>query len=72
MATASTPPWAPTIDRLNSAVERLMAAAHPTQIILFGSHARGNADDHSDGDLIVVEATASDRYEEMVRLNRAD
>ena len=64
-------PWAPTADRLNTALKRLVAAAQPSRIILFGSHARGDADDHSDVDLLVVEPAVSDRYEEMVRLNRA-
>jgi predicted nucleotidyltransferase len=70
MTSASIPPWAPTTDRLNAAVERLVAAAHPKQIILFGSHARGDADDHSDVDLLIVETTVSDRYEELIRLTR--
>ena len=70
MSTGSVPPWAPTTDRLRSAVNRLVAAAHPKQIILFGSHARGDADDHSDVDLLIVEAIVPDRYEEMIRLNR--
>jgi len=47
-----------------------VAAAHPKQIILFGSHARGDADDHSDIDLLIVEAIVPNRYEEMIRLNR--
>ncbi len=71
MAISVTPPWAPTADRLRDAVERLVAAARPKQIILFGSHARGDADDHSDVDLLVVEPAVADRYEEMIRLNRA-
>jgi uncharacterized protein len=64
------PAWAPTAERLNEAVNRLVAAAQPLKVILFGSHARGDADDHSDVDLLVIEVTVSDRYEEMVRLNR--
>ena len=64
-------PWAPTADRLSAAVKRLVAAAQPSRIILFGSHARGDADDHSDVDLLVVQPAVNDRYEEMVRLNRA-
>ena len=47
------PAWAPTAERLNDAVNRLVAAAHPLKVILFGSHARGEADDHSDVDLPV-------------------
>lgn len=65
------PSWAPTSDRLRMAVERLVAAARPKQIILFGSHARGDADDHSDIDLLVVQPVVEDRFEEMIRLNRA-
>jgi len=65
------PAWALTAERLNDAVNRLVAAAQPLKVILFGSHARGEADDHSDVDLLVIEVTVSDRYEEMVRLNRA-
>jgi predicted nucleotidyltransferase len=71
MTASITPSWAPTSDRLRTAVERLVAAARPKQIILFGSHARGDADDHSDVDLLVVESTVANRYEEMIRLNRA-
>jgi len=32
---------------------------------------RGEADDHSDVDLLIIEPTVSNRYEEMIRLNRA-
>ncbi len=31
----------------------------------------GEADDHSDVDLLIIEPTVSNRYEEMIRLNRA-
>ena len=65
------PAWVPTAERLNDAVNRLVAAAHPLKVILFGSHARGEADDHSDVDLLIIEPTVSNRYEEMIRLNRA-
>jgi len=71
MKPTSAPPWMPTADRLCVAVERLVAAAQPKQIILFGSYARGDADDYSDIDLLVVERIVGDRYEEMIRLNRA-
>lgn len=71
MANTDRPLWAPTADRLRTAVERLVAAARPKQIILFGSHARGDANDHSDVDLLVVAQIVANRYEEMIRLNRA-
>ena len=32
---------------------------------------RGEADDHSDVDLLIIEPTVSNRYEEIIRLNRA-
>jgi len=47
------------------------AAAQPLKVILFGSHARGEADDHSDVDLLIIEPTVSNRYEKMIGLNRA-
>ncbi len=31
----------------------------------------GEAEDHSDVDLLIIEPTVSNRYEEMIRLNRA-
>lgn len=71
MTTTVISPWTPTADRLRTAVERLVAAARPKQIILFGSHGRGDADEHSDIDLLVVEPVVDDRFEEMIRLNRA-
>ena len=52
------------------AVDLLRQAARPTRIILFGSHARGDARTDSDVDLLVVIENVSDRLAEMVRLNR--
>lgn len=71
MDSMTKPAWAPTAERLSDAVNRLVAAAQPLKVILFGSHARGEADDHSDVDLLIIEPTVSNRYEEMIRLNRA-
>lgn len=48
--------------------ERLHRAAPEATIILFGSHARGRADDHSDVDLLVVEPSVDCRHTEIVRL----
>jgi predicted nucleotidyltransferase len=47
-------------------VDRLFAAVQPLKAILVGSHARGEADDHSDTDVLIIEPTASNRYEEMM------
>lgn len=52
MASATTPIWAPTPEKMQAAVEWLVAAGQPTKIFLFGSQARGDADDHSDVDLL--------------------
>ena len=52
----------------------LVEAADPEQVILFGSHARGEAGPDSDIDLIVVEAEPfgpeRDRFAEALRLWR--
>ena len=45
-----TPLWAITEARLMAAVDRLVSAADPSKVLLFGSHARGDTDSHSDVD----------------------
>ncbi len=57
-------------DTINAAVNALVQVAQPVRIILFGSHARGDARDDSDVDLLVIEEKVSNRAEEMVRLRR--
>ncbi len=57
---------------IEEAVRRAVAAAHaPSRVIVFGSYARGDADEGSDLDLIVVERDVEDKGAEMIRLNRA-
>jgi len=46
-------------------------AAHPTKIIIFGSYARGEADEGSDLDLLVIEPFVANKREEMIRLRLA-
>jgi predicted nucleotidyltransferase len=58
-------------ETLQDIVRLLVDAAHPTKIILFGSHARGEQTPDSDLDLIVVLPRTTDRFTEMVRLRRA-
>ena len=65
------PSWVPTAEKLQIAVDRLVATAHPKRIILFGSRARGNADARSDVDLMVIKETVANRSEELVELDRA-
>jgi uncharacterized protein len=65
------PVWAVTPEKLQEGVRRLIAAAHPQKIILFGSRARQDARENSDLDLLVIEAVVDDRVAEIVRLTRA-
>ncbi len=60
-----------TEETIKKAVSRLVAAANPIKVILFGSYARGEATEDSDLDLLVIEPDVKDKGEEMVRLRRA-
>jgi predicted nucleotidyltransferase len=48
----------------------LAAAAPGARVVLFGSHARGEAGPHSDVDLLVIEPNVADQFGEIVRLQR--
>jgi len=47
------------------------AASVPAKVILFGSHARGDAGEDSDFDFLVIERKVDDRLAEAVKLRRA-
>ena len=47
------------------------AASAPAKVILFGSHARGDAGEDSDFDFLVIESQVPDRLAEAVKLRRA-
>ena len=64
----SQPLWAVTPEKIAEAVRRIVEAAHPVRVILFGSRARGDAKRDSDVDLLVVEHDVVNRYAETVRL----
>ena len=53
------------------AVRVAAAASSPSRVVLFGSYARGTADDGSDLDLLVIEENVPNRIEECLRLRRA-
>ncbi|MCK4659418.1 MAG: nucleotidyltransferase domain-containing protein [Phycisphaerae bacterium] len=56
---------------LQEATRRLVESFKPTRIILFGSQARGTADDRSDVDLLVICAVDGKRRHLMVAMDRA-
>jgi predicted nucleotidyltransferase len=56
---------------MNAARRLASAASQPARIIVFGSYARGEADDDSDLDLLVVEPTLPDKAGEYLKLREA-
>jgi predicted nucleotidyltransferase len=56
------------IDRAGRAL--IEATTAPARVILFGSRARGDSEDRSDFDFLVIEREVEDRFAEMVRLGR--
>ncbi len=56
---------------LHEVTQRLVEQFAPDRIILFGSQARGTADNHSDVDLLVVCAVAGRKRDLMVAMDRA-
>jgi len=70
-AAITQPPWTVTPERIQEAVHRLVAAAHPLRIIMFGSQSRGGRHRDSDLDLVVIEREVPNRMAEMIRLERA-
>jgi predicted nucleotidyltransferase len=70
MSQTTAPVWAVTPEKIQEAVRRLVEAARPLKIILFGSRARGAAKEDSDLDLMVVTGPLqdADRLKESVRL----
>ena len=55
---------------LQEIVRRLLEAGEPQKIILFGSHARREASDESDFDLLVIEPSMVPRFRRGVRLQQ--
>lgn len=55
---------------IEEATRRLVEAAHPQKLILFGSYARGDFDERSDLDLLVILPQVDDAFGEMDRLEQ--
>ena len=56
---------------LLEASQRLGKQFHPERVILFGSYARGSADEHSDVDLLVICTFEGSRRKLMVEMDRS-
>lgn len=56
---------------LQQIVMRIVATARPSRVILFGSYGRGDADEDSDVDLMVIKPQVDNPYEEMFHLRQA-
>jgi predicted nucleotidyltransferase len=56
---------------LDAAYRVAAAASSPPRIILFGSYARGDANDNSDLDFLVIEREVPDKASEYLKLHRA-
>ena len=52
-------------------VSRIVEAVHPERVVLFGSHARGDAAPRSDVDILVVANSDRPRYERAIPIYRA-
>ena len=52
-------------------VRRIVSRFHPEKIILFGSHARGDAGPDSDVDLLVVMPLLGSRLEKQIEIRLA-
>lgn len=53
---------------IQQVVSRIVAAADPRRVIIFGSYGRGDADEGSDLDIMVIKKEVEDQVEEMIRL----
>jgi predicted nucleotidyltransferase len=56
---------------LDEMVRRILQVGSPYRIVLFGSHARGNARPESDVDLLIIEDSDVPRYRRAPRYLRA-
>ncbi len=57
-----------TADLISVMVDRIVERFKPTRIILFGSQARGDTDDSSDVDLMVVLSRIPNKYQTAAKI----
>ncbi|MBI4491333.1 MAG: nucleotidyltransferase domain-containing protein [Chloroflexi bacterium] len=60
-----------TAELIAEMADRIVRRFHPLRVILFGSHARGQAGPHSDVDLLVVLPQVEDKRRATVEIRRA-
>ena len=61
----------PRQEEIQKMVDRIVERFHPEKVILFGSHARGEAGPDSDVDLLVVMPVEGSRREKAVQIGVA-
>ena len=52
-------------------VDRIVTGFDPSQVLLFGSHARGSAGEWSDIDLLVVMGDVTDKHQVAIEIRRS-
>ena len=52
-------------------VDRIVSGFDPSQVLLFGSHARGGANEWSDVDLLVVMSDVTDKRQAAIEIRRS-
>lgn len=56
---------------ISEMVDRIVASFDPSQVLLFGSHARGSASEWSDVDLLVVMGDVTDKRQVTIEIRRS-
>ena len=60
-----------TAEYISEMADQIVRSFHPVRIILFGSHARGDASPDSDVDLLVVLSQVDDKRKAAIEIRRA-
>ncbi len=57
-------------EKINEVVERIVSNVNPEKVILFGSYAKGDFDDNSDLDILVVKDMDIPRYKRSRKIRK--